>query len=81
MADTGPDGVRRFRVHARHVGADHARLVNETSFEAAAVAYVETLHASATDDDAISVIVRDVGNGHEHCFTIDLGSGEASPCG
>ncbi len=69
-----------FRVHARHVDAHHARTLQEPSFEAAAVAYVEDLHDLPGDGDEISVIVRDIESGHEHCFRIDLESGEASPC-
>jgi hypothetical protein len=34
-----------------------------------------------TDDHEISVIVREVQTGHEHCFRIDLDSGETAPCG
>jgi hypothetical protein len=36
---------------------------------------------SADDDGEISVIVRDLDSGHEHCFRIDLDSGETQPCG
>jgi hypothetical protein len=72
--------TRQFSVHARHVEAHHARLLEEASFEAAAVAYVEDLHALG-DEHEISVIVREVGTGHEHCFRIDLASGETTPCG
>jgi hypothetical protein len=71
---------REFSVRARHVESHHARTVSERSFEAAAVAYVEDFHPAA-DDGEISVIVRDVAKGHEHCFRIDLESGEAAPCG
>jgi len=69
---------RRFSVHARH---DHhrARVVTEASFEAAAVAYVEDLHGAAEPE--ISLIVRDLDSGHEHCFRVDLETGEAAPCG
>ena len=75
--------TRRFRVHARHVDRHHARLVEETSFEAAAVAYLENvdLAAPGNDDHEIRVIVHDIGTGHEHCFRIDLESGTTSPCG
>ena len=73
--------TRQFSVHARHVDGHHARVLEEASFEAAAVAYVEDFHAVVGDDNAISVIVREVETGHEHCFRIDLGSGEAAPCG
>ncbi len=72
--------ARRFRVHARHVEAHHARVLEERSFEAAAIAYVEDLHA-VSDKPEISVIVREVDSGHEHCFRIDLESGDAAPCG
>jgi len=72
--------MRIFRVHARHVDAHHARTLEEPSFEAAAVAYVEDLHDLPGDGDEISVIVQEVETGHEHCFRIDLESGETSPC-
>jgi len=71
---------RQFRVHARRLDGHHARTVSERSFEAAAVAYVEDLHP-AGDEAEISVIVRDVASGHEHCFRIDLDTGETAPCG
>ncbi|HTK35521.1 MAG TPA: DUF5961 family protein [Caulobacteraceae bacterium] len=71
--------TRQFSVHARHVDAHHARTLAERSFEAAAVAYVEDLH-DVGDGGEISVIVRELDSGHEHCFRIDLESGEAAPC-
>ena len=74
------DETRRFRVHARHVEAHDARVLEERSFEAAAVAYVEDLHA-VSDEPEISVIVREVDSGHEHCFRIDLETGETASCG
>ncbi len=71
---------RRFSVHARHVEAHHARVLEERSFEAAAVAYVEDLHAVGGEHE-ISVIVRELDSGHEHCFRIDLDSGDTAACG
>ena len=73
--------TRSFSVHARHVDAHHARVLKESSFEAAAVAYVEDFSPPLGDDHAISVIVRDLGSGHQHCFRIDLDTGDAAPCG
>ena len=73
--------TRKFSVHARHVDAHHARILEEKSFEAAAVAFVEDLHPAVDADNAVSVIVRDVDTGHQHCFKIDLDSGETAPCG
>lgn len=72
--------IRSFSVHARHLDRHHARVLREPSFEAAAVAYAEDLHAPPADDEAISVIVREVESGHEHCFRIDLATGETAPC-
>jgi hypothetical protein len=72
--------TRRFVVHAHHVGAHHARLLEARSFEAAAVTYVEDLHVLG-DDQEIRVIVREVDTHQEHCFRIDLERGEAAPCG
>jgi hypothetical protein len=81
MPKAAADKTRQFSVHARNVDYHHARLVEEGSFEAAAVAYVEDFHPPVGDDNEISIIVREVGTGHQHCFSIDLESGNASPCG
>lgn len=80
MTEVAEQAPRRFSVHARDVHGRH-RIVEETSFEAAAVAYVEDFHPPVDDDNEISVIVRDLDSGGEHCFRIDLDSGEAAPCG
>jgi hypothetical protein len=74
-----PTDPRRFSVYARDLGAHHAHVLEEASFEAAAIAYVEDLHAAPAGD--ISVVVRDLDTGHDHCFRIDLSSGETTPCG
>ncbi len=71
----------RFRVHARHFDSHHARVVVEASFEAAAVAYVEDLAPAGGADQEISVIVHNLDDGREHCFRIDLQTGEAAACG
>jgi hypothetical protein len=78
MTDAATD--RQFSVFARHLDGHHARTVSERSFEAAAVAYVEDFHPPG-DEDEISVIVRDIESGHEHCFRIDLETGETAACG
>jgi hypothetical protein len=33
------------------------------------------------EGDEVSLIVRDLETGREHCFTVDLASGETSACG
>lgn len=73
--------TRSFSVHARHLDAHDARVVQEASFEAAAVAYAEDLHVAVKDGDEVSLIVRDLETGHEHCFKVDLASGETAACG
>lgn len=73
--------AHRYRVHARHAEAHRARVVEETSFEAAAVAYVEDFSPPVFPDEDLSVIVHDLESGREHCFRIDLETGEAAPCG
>ena len=75
--------IHQFSVHARHVDSHHARVLEETSFEAAAIAYLEDFHLQLPigEDNEISVIVREVGTGHQHCFRVDLDSGDISPCG
>jgi hypothetical protein len=73
--------ARRFSVRARHVDGHHARILEEASFEAAAVAYLEGIVEMSGDDTAeLRVIVRDLDSGHEHCFTVDLETGETEPC-
>ena len=73
--------IRQFSVHARHLNSHHARVLDEASFEAAAVAYVEDFHLAPGEDNEISVVVREVGTSHEQCFRIDLASGQTAACG
>jgi len=75
------DAVRPFRVHARHVERHHARVINETTFEAAVIAYVEDFGGVPAEGTEVSIIVHDVESGHEHCFRVDLETGETTPCG
>ena len=69
-------GSRRFRVRARHEDIRHGRLLHEPTFHAAAIAYVEHLSFSDTDQAGISVIVQDVETGHEHSFWVHFDGGE-----
>ena len=73
------EAARKFTVHARHADGRRAQEVSEASFEAAAAAYVEDLHLP-NDEHEISVIVREIDTGREHCFRIDLNSGDTAPC-
>jgi hypothetical protein len=73
--------MRRFRVHARHIENHYARTVIEATFEAAVIAYIEDFPAMAVEDPEISIIVHDLDSGHEHCFRVDLTTGETAACG
>ena len=73
--------VRPFRVHARHIDRHHARVLHEPSFEAAAIAYVEDFSGGPAEGAEVSIIVHDIESGHEHCFMVDLETGETTACG
>ncbi len=70
---TPPLNQKRFLVHARHVGPHRARVIEEVSFEAAAVAYAEDLHPPPEGQEDLRVVVRELDTGHEHSFLLDLG--------
>jgi hypothetical protein len=71
---------RRFIVHAAHEGAHHGHRVEEASFEAAAVAFVERWSPALDADGEVSVVVVDQESGRQHCFRIDADTGESGPC-
>ncbi len=72
--------ARRFSVHTRDDAA-HTRIVEEGSFEAAALAYIEDAHPPADAENEVSLVVRDLEGGREHCLRIGLDSGQIAPCG
>ena len=73
--------AHEFRVHVRNDDSHHARIVFESSFEAAVVAYIETGPHASAEGSVVSVVVHDIDSGHEHCFRIDLTTGETESCG
>lgn len=75
------EGVRTFSVHARHEEPHRRHSVEERSFEAAAVAFVERWHPAVDADGDVSVLVTDAESGVECCFRVDLEDGETAPCG
>jgi hypothetical protein len=68
---------RRFRVRSPVVEDHHGYVVQEASFEAAAIAYVEDRGARTGE---MVVVVHDLETGREHCFRIDLATGAATNC-
>ncbi len=75
-----PEPSRRFSVHAQQDDHQPTRIVEEASFEAAAIAYVEDFHPPGDADGEIQVVVCDLASGRRHCFRIDLGGGDPQPC-
>ena len=69
-----------FAVHAARPQGP-VRVLSETGFEAAVMAFVEDYALPADHEGDVVVIVREVETGREHCFRIDLASGDTSPCG
>lgn len=73
---------RKFSVYARHPGRRATHVIEEVSLEAAAIAFLEDFPLPADDEDhKLTVIVRDLTESSEHCFTVDLDTGETQPCG
>ncbi len=73
--------TREFRVHARHTDRHHGRIVAEASFEAAAVAFLDDYPQMQGDDPEVSILVHELATGHEHCFRVDIATGEMASCG
>jgi hypothetical protein len=73
--------IRRFRVRTLHADDHHGYVVSETSFEAAAIAYLERHPAVAGPKSDVGILVCELDSGHEHCFRVDLETGETVPCG
>lgn len=55
------------------------RIVEEKAAEGAALTFLEDW--APADEAQAAVIVRDLETGREHCFRVDLHTGEAEPCG
>lgn len=73
--------TRTFEVRTPCGGRAMSHVVAGESLEGAALAFIAevglTPHA---DEHQASVYVRDLDGGQEHCFLIDLDTGEAKPC-
>lgn len=50
-------------------------------FAEAALLFTEVWHPAPDEDGEVSIIVIDRETGEQQCFTVDLGAGEAAPCG
>lgn len=75
-----PIETHRYLVHPRDLEGAAVRVLEEVSFEAAAVAYAEDFGYVTDQAHELKLIVLDLDSGHEHCFLIDLDTGETGPC-
>jgi hypothetical protein len=73
---------RQFEVRSPDRETRTTRVVEEVSLEAAAIAFLEdfgdTIHSP--EEHHVTVYVRDLAIGSEHCMSIDLDTGKAEPC-
>jgi len=81
MTETLSADVRRFSVHASDDAPGRSHTVEERSFEAAALRFCAEQHPHADLFGEAAVMVEDCETGERQCFRIDLGSGDAEPCG
>ena len=70
--------IREFHVRLIAETAHAGLVVEEASFEAAAIAFLE--REAPADQAEARVVVCEADTGHERCFRIDLATGAAEPC-
>ncbi len=56
------------------------RALDGSSFEDAALSYLEACHPPADAEGDVVVIVREQASGCEQCFRIELATGNTEPC-
>ncbi|MGZ8363306.1 MAG: DUF5961 family protein [Caulobacteraceae bacterium] len=72
--------THRFYVHASDAARGAGRVIEDAgSAEEAAFIFAEHGLAQADGED-VALIVRDCDTGAQHCFRIDLATGESAPC-
>lgn len=77
-----PDDAASTRLFAAEALDDPRRRhrLEAAGFEDAAVAFVELYHPPADASGEVSVLVRDLETGVQHCFQVDTGDGDVAPC-
>jgi len=68
----------KFVVHRK--SGDRNRTVRGSSFEDAALIYLEEFHPPADATGDVMLIVRHDETGREQCFRIEVASGRTAPC-
>jgi hypothetical protein len=68
----------KYVVHQKSDG--RARPINGSSFEDAALIYLEEFHPPANRSGEVMLIVRQTESGREQCFRIEVSSGRTAPC-
>jgi hypothetical protein len=70
---------RRYSVHGTEEVPSRGHLVEGTTFEDAALHFLEACQPESEGDE-VSLIVEDCDTGERQCFRIDLATGETAPC-
>src|SRR6202012_2487899 len=68
--------LQHYAVHIRDDGRHHGHVVEGSTFEDAAIAYIETWSAAADADGEVVLIVQERESGRQLCVRIDLTTGE-----
>lgn len=69
--------TRAYSVHGLDEAPSRSRRVRATSFEAAALIFLE---AHAPEGEEAALMIEDCETGERQCFRIDLETGETAPC-
>lgn len=77
MTATDTAELNRYRVTAT---GHPTRIVQEPTVEAAAITYIEDFITSPPVPE-LRLWVTDIEDGHQHCFLLDLETGEVEACG
>lgn len=73
--------IRQFEVFTRKGHSSTARLISESSLEAATVTFLEEFGLAMYDDEEeLTLYLHDIEGGHSHCFKIDLHIGRVEEC-
>jgi hypothetical protein len=81
MTDRPAASPRSFSVHAAEEAPGRSCKVEGASHLDAALHFVAERHLPGDLFGEAAVMVEDCETGERQCFRIDLGSGQAAPCG
>jgi hypothetical protein len=72
--------LRQFTARVQTESRQHTYAVEGASFEDAVFEFVDCRRPQADEAGEVAVLVTDSQTGEQHCFRLDLDSGEAERC-